>query len=307
MGYNGNNRKLNRGYKGFSKSSIRRGNSILFGRRGVLSGILNMGGALLNDTANSSIGINSVPTTNGSDSDKFIGCLVLFIASIGCFILGSWIVDYVAFIGLICFGFGALMIIYLIFLLVNEERNDKSKEMDIAKAREQYPFEEIDEDLAQKLADNYYFERHFHFTRPLLTEEEYGRINFSSKFRMKYYLYEGYKEQWEESYWKYSFELKMHELLKTLLKEDFFNIKDYNDEPYKQFIRNRIIKLLNHSERLYFSRIILHDAFGSVGSFMSWYRYRDLWMTNQYEPEKIEKLLEEDLTNRMLEVKNQYN
>lgn len=61
MGYNGSNRKgYDVRYRGFSKSSMRFGNSLLFGRRGLISGSLSvLGAGLLTPTRSSSRRVSS--------------------------------------------------------------------------------------------------------------------------------------------------------------------------------------------------------------------------------------------------------
>ena len=61
MGYNGSNRKgYDRRYRGLSKSSMRRGNSILFGRNGLLTVLLDILFSVIKDINNTSKGHNII-------------------------------------------------------------------------------------------------------------------------------------------------------------------------------------------------------------------------------------------------------
>lgn len=70
MGYNGSNRgRSNRGYKGFSKSSMRKGNSLLFGRNGLVSGLFDIGSGIANDVLDSATQTaESIKNTNSKDT-----------------------------------------------------------------------------------------------------------------------------------------------------------------------------------------------------------------------------------------------
>ncbi|MFR9498715.1 MAG: hypothetical protein SNI58_09330 [Rikenellaceae bacterium] len=81
MGYNGNNRKL-RGSM-FSKSSTRRGSSILFGKKGIFTGVAKLGDAAIKDALNTPSNKNQ-----SSEGDEGEGVVMFIIALlIGLFLM----------------------------------------------------------------------------------------------------------------------------------------------------------------------------------------------------------------------------
>lgn len=82
MGYNGSNRgRSNRGYKGFSKSSMKKGNSLLFGRNGLVSGLFDIGSGMVNDVLDSTMQTTE-SIKNTKSNDTAWKCIIIFIVLI---------------------------------------------------------------------------------------------------------------------------------------------------------------------------------------------------------------------------------
>ena len=176
-----------------------------------------------------------------------------------------------------------------------------NSQSDIDTVRSEFPLKNIEEEFSNKLTSDFGLECYFHFTRPLLVENEYNNIDFSITFKKVFYIYEEYKKEWDNTYWHYSFQMKMHQLLRLLLKEDFYNIIDCNDEPFYDYIEKRIYCMLNCSEKQYFNIITKINKCSVSACTVSWYKYRDLWEANKYEPHNLVELLKNDLLNRKSE------
>lgn len=107
MGYNGRNRKgYDRRYRGLSKSSMRSSNSILFGKKGIVTGLFDIGDSVVKDlsdtTHQSDTSIKREPSVNSNFS---IGVILLIITSIVLLILIVIYVPWLLFIiGLLLFG-----------------------------------------------------------------------------------------------------------------------------------------------------------------------------------------------------------
>lgn len=125
MGYNGSNRKgYDRGYSGFSKSSMRSGNSMLFGKRGIVTGLFDIGSSVTKGIAtntpthtyttsnygtetlqdNDSTTVKSNKKYKSDDIEPIVGC---FIASLVLFFVAyitEWynffyIIGYISLFG----------------------------------------------------------------------------------------------------------------------------------------------------------------------------------------------------------------
>ena len=90
MGYNGSNRRFRSSM--ISKSSTRKGNSLLFGRKGIATGLFDIGGAIVKDVANSSVESKTLASDNpDSDNGTFKGCAIITIVVLA--IIGIWLLS----------------------------------------------------------------------------------------------------------------------------------------------------------------------------------------------------------------------
>ena len=74
-----------------SKSSTRKGSSLLFGRKGIVTGLFKIGGAIVKDVTNSSYQ-SSASTASGKDIkiNKFVFILIILPIFITIDLIGFW-------------------------------------------------------------------------------------------------------------------------------------------------------------------------------------------------------------------------
>ena len=110
MGYNGSNRKgYDRRYRGLSKSSMRSGNSMLFGKKGIVTGLFDVGSSIAKDVTNYDPPIESNVTANTEGNSNTAFIIIASILGIGAIVLiivyAPLILGILAEIGIL-FGLG---------------------------------------------------------------------------------------------------------------------------------------------------------------------------------------------------------
>ena len=156
---------------------------------------------------------------------------------------------------------------------------------DIKKIRKQILFTPLNDNLIQDIQQNLTLEILFYFTRPLLTTEEFNQKAFSLRFREKICGYDEYKRCWENIYWKYSLEMKVHKLLNDLMSDKYISSNGDFDEKFYYKIENKLNKKLLRSERAYYIRAIINKERDLYDLFPN-SLYRQLWVrkgTKEFE------------------------
>lgn len=217
--------------------------------------------------------------------EMLVICILLLILGIY-WLANDW---YFIFIGVVILLFGILGTTFIIIELFRPNKVQFYKKITIQIP----PLKEIDSEFSEKLLSNFALECYFHFRRPLLSIEDYNNTKFSITFRKAFYLYEDYKKEWNVVFRNYTFEMKVHQLLIQLLDEDFIDINydETLEAAFYQTLQNRLMQSLSQEENM------MKNGY-TMRTFLNWYIYKNLWMTNKYEPELIKEKLSEDLLRR---------
>lgn len=178
-----------------------------------------------------------------------IGVVVLILL----FILGIYWTS-LPIVGFLGVGFAILWLVLLVFFIsafvVQNVRESKINK-DIEVIRGNYIWMDIDDYVQNILHQSLNVEMFFHFTRPLLTEAEYMRVE-SERFKKNLKSYQDYKEAWNRFYWNYSFQVKVSETLKEAVYHMMERSHVMSEPDYCNFVHKSIKSKLNHIEKGYY-------------------------------------------------------
>lgn len=157
-------------------------------------------------------------------------------------------------VGFLGVGFAILWMVLLVFFIsafVVQNVRDSRINKEIEAIRGNYKWKDIDDDIQNILHQSLNVEMFFHFTRPLLTEAEYMKIE-SERFKKNLKSYQDYKEAWDKFYWNYSFQVKVSETLKEAVYYMMERSLVMSEPDYCNFVHKSIKSKLNYIEKGYY-------------------------------------------------------
>lgn len=300
--------KLNLSKKGISTTLGVPGSSINIGKSGTYlnTGIAGTGiykrQKLGKGKTNNKTVINSNVITSVSNQNSiYFAVLMVVVFTMGLLLIlivtESYLINILGYAALVYSSIG--LVIFFIRCSKRNIYDNNTKLLEYKKIEISIPtLKNIDEKFTEKLLSNFALECYFHFRRPLLSKEQYDETTFSIAFRKAFYLYEGYKKQWENIFHHFTFEMKTHQLLIQLLDEDFIETNGGAglEEDFYASLSDRLIYNLNEHEKVYYETVRTNGC--TMRDFINWYKYKDVWMINKYESGDIERKLREDLLYR---------
>lgn len=153
-----------------------------------------------------------------------------------------------SFLGGVLIFFSAPMLLYGIYILASQNFIESKIEEETEIIRSNYRWKEIDDDIRKILHQSLNIELFFHLTRPLLTSEEYMKID-SKRFKKNFMTYQDYKTAWDRIYWNYSFQLKVNETLCEAVNSMIESSVIMSEPEYCDFIHKCMKAKLNYAEK----------------------------------------------------------
>lgn len=195
--------------------------------------------------------------------------------------------------------FGEILLIISLFGLIGgistlfrDNAKESKTERDIKEIQRGYQWIEIDEALSKIFYQSLNIELYFHFTRPLMIEEDYKKIN-SKRFKKNLKTYQDYKANWNCFYWNYSFQKKVHCALRETVQTILHNSPVVTEGEFYSIMDKAIKTKLNYSE----SEVYVHKI-QDVKNCCSYSFVVDILLPHKDDEKELSRRLNWDLMNR---------
>ena len=240
----------------FRKSDMKFGNNLIallfsipisLGAKAVIDGSKDLFTNLSNDATK--ISSNKQPVEKIGGVEFTVGVVgLLKLLALGVYLMclpeGYAIVS---FLGEILTTVSLVLLIFCISVFVSQRIKETRTEYDIEDIHKGYKWMEIDDVLANIFYQSLNVELYFHFTRPLLPEEEYKKIK-SKRFKKNLKTYQEYKMAWHRFYWNYSFQMKVHNVLRDTVQSLRTSSHMMSEQEFYYYMDRALRSQLNNSE-----------------------------------------------------------
>lgn len=240
----------------FRKSDMKYGNNLIallfsvpisLGAKAVIDGSKDLLSTFPNDAAKDSS--NKQPEEKMGRVEFTIGVIVLtLLLALGVY----WVClpegyAILSFLGEILTVVSLVLLTFSIYTFVSQCIKETKLECDIVDIQKGYKWMDIDDVLANIFYQSLNVELYFHFTRPLLPEEEYKKIK-SKRFKKNLKTYQEYKMAWHRFYWNYSFQMKVHNVLRDTVQSLRTSSHMMSEQEFYYYMDRALRSQLNNSE-----------------------------------------------------------